>query len=177
MAAPKRSSIQRENDLPKIAKQYLQGIPQARIAKELGISQPQICADLKVIRSRWRESSIRDFDVAKSEELAKIDLVETQAWEAWEESKKLKTTTTKKTGTTPKGDVDLIDRKAEKQVGNPVFLNVVMSCITKRCQIMGLDSELKAADLNAAIGAVIRAGFKVESAIEDTAERDETEVV
>lgn len=168
MAAPKRSSIQRVNDYPTIAKQYLQGIPQAEIAKGLGISQQQICKDLAEIRKQWIASSVRDFDEAKSIELAKIDLVEAEFWKGWEASTKSKTTVTKRQGMAGRGEVDLTESKVEKQIGNPAFLQGVMSCIQKRCQIMGLDSEIKMQELNSAIGAVVKAGFRVEAIANDS---------
>jgi len=171
LAAPKRTPDQRERDLVEIARRYLMQESQGAIGQSLGLTQQQISLDLKEIRKRWIASSIRDFDEAKSIELAKIDLVEAEAWKGWESSTKSKTTVIKKQGIAGRGEVDLTESKVEKQIGNPAFLTIVMSCIQKRCQIMGLDSELKMADLNAAIGAVIRAGYRVESiAVESESE-------
>lgn len=168
MAAPKRTPDQRERDLAEIARRYLMQETQGAIAQSLGLTQQQISLDLKEIRKRWTASSIRDFDEAKSTELAKIDLVEAEFWKAWEASTKSKTTVTKKQGIAGRGEVDLTESKVEKQIGNPAFLQGVLGCIQKRCQIMGLDSELKVQEINAAIGAVVKAGFRVEAiAVED----------
>ncbi len=105
----------------------------------MGYTQPQICYDLKIIRKRWMESSVSDFNQRKAEELAKIDNVEREAWVAW---------TTSKGNQTPTGD--------------PRFLQNVQWCIQKRCKILGLDAieklMLTSSDLEAtgqAIGEIV----------------------
>ncbi len=117
MAAKKRTKKQRERDLATVASYYCQGLYQYQIAEKMGLSQSQICYDLKVLHKRWMESSVSDFNQRKAEELAKIDNVEKEAWVAW---------TTSKASQTPAGD--------------PRFLQNVQWCIQKRCKILGLDA-------------------------------------
>ena len=59
---------------------------QPAIARELGISQPTVSRDLQAICKQWRESSIRDFDAARERELQKLEVLEREAWAAWERS-------------------------------------------------------------------------------------------
>lgn len=82
-----RTEFQREHDLQLTASLYLQGKTQQEIAGVIGVSRSQIGYDLDEIRERWLTSSIRDFDQARAEALAKIDLLEREAWLAWEQSK------------------------------------------------------------------------------------------
>ena len=160
--ADRREPFKREAHLEQIARRYLMCESQASIAHQLGVSQPTICSDLKEIRSRWLASSVRDFDAAKAIELAKTDLVEAEFWQQWERSKELKRTRKVEDGLTERGEMIKTTVVEEPRCGNAVYLNGVMSCIERRCKLLGLDSELKYQDLTLAIAAVIREGFIVE---------------
>ena len=141
MARPKRTSDQAEHDYTRIARMYLQGQTQSAIAAELGLSQQQISYDLRIIRKRWLDSSLRDFDAAKAEELAKIDLIESELWEAWNASKGDKEITTHEEGDGPKGPFNKNAVKKEKSYGAIAYLNGVMECVKKRCELLGLNPE------------------------------------
>ena len=160
--ADRREPFERESQLEQIARRYLMGEFQSAIAADLQISQPTVSNDLQEIRSRWLASSVRDFDAAKSIELAKIDLVEAEFWQQWEKSKELKRTRKQEDGLTERGEIIKTTVVEEQRCGNPAYLNGVMSCIDRRCKLLGLDSELKYQDLTLAIAAVIREGFVVE---------------
>jgi len=148
----------RDDRLEKIGRLYLQGETQQAIAQELGVSQPTVSIDLKELRSRWRQSAIRDFDEAIAQELAKIDLVEREYWEQWERSKQVRLTRrNEKSGEAVK-EITI----EEAGLGNPRYLDGVMSCIDRRCRLLGLDSELKYQDLTTAITKLIQAGFIVQ---------------
>jgi hypothetical protein len=163
----KRHPDEVERDRVKVAEMYLQGKSQSAIAKVFKVSQQQIAYDLKIIRQRWLESSIRDFDAAKSEELAKIDLIESEAWDAWLKSKQFKETTTTEKGKAPGGDVDKTSIKKEAREGDPRFLGIVDNCIRRRCAILGIDAELKYQDVNVAIASLHKLGYKVTVPDED----------
>ncbi len=123
---PKRSRDQRDQDLVVIAELYLKGKSQAEIAGNIGqirdytLSQQQISGDLRTIRKRWLESSIRDFDAQRAQELAKIDYLELTYWDSWEQSTK-------------------------DSVNAPKFLAGVQWCINKRCEVLGLNAPAKVA--------------------------------
>src|SRR5215212_4552915 len=87
VAAPKRSPDQVEADRAEIARRYLQGMTQAEIGAELGMTQQMVSYDLQVVRQRWRDAGLRDLDEAKTIELAKIDALELEYWDAWRASK------------------------------------------------------------------------------------------
>ena len=138
MAAPTRTADQMLNDRRIIAERYLRGDYQADIARDLGVSQQQVSYDLKAIRAAWLTAAVRDFDAARAQELAKIDAVEREYWEAWERSKKDKETTLH--------DVDGAKQikkatiRREGQSGNPAYLVGILTCIERRCSILGLDA-------------------------------------
>jgi hypothetical protein len=166
MTAKKRHPDEVRRDRELIARLYMQGRNQFEIAETISkqydftITQQQISSDLKVIRDRWLESSVRDFDTAKAEQLAKIDHMEFEAWQSWEKSKEVSKTVTRKQGGVNDGEVIT---KIETLSGNPAYLNIVDRCIERRCRLLGLDAELRYADVNLAIAAVIRAGFVVQN--------------
>lgn len=141
-----------------ITQRYLKGDYQADIARDLGVTQQQISKDLKAIRAAWLVSAVRDFDALKAQELARIDGVEREAWQAWERSRLDKEvsvteqvegegsiTVTKfpdgKEITTRKKLKARITR--EGQAGVPAYLTVILACIERRCKILGLDAPQK----------------------------------
>jgi hypothetical protein len=169
MTAKKRHPDEVRRDRELIAKFYMQGKNQFEIAEiiskqyDFTITQQQISSDLQVIRDRWLKSSVRDFDTAKAEQLAKIDHMESEAWDAWNKSKdKYRQITTKK-GVNAKGIINETTARVEDLIGNPAFMNIIDRCIERRCKLLGLDAELRYADVNLAIAAVIRAGFIVQN--------------
>ena len=172
MAAPKRHPDDVKRDRELVAKLYVQGKSQDAIAAiiseqyKFSITRQQISIDLKEIRKQWLESSVRDFDALKSEQLAKIDYMESEAWDAWEKSKTNSKSVTRKQGGKLSGEVTT---KVESLTGNPAYLNIVDRCIERRCRLLGLDAELRYADVNLAIAAVIRAGFIVQNPTLDVA--------
>ena len=146
----KRTKTQRELDLTLIAELYLKGWYQKKIADHLGeirpytLTQQQISGDLKTIRRRWLESSIRDFDELKAQELAKIDHLEVTYWDEWDRSRedRERHETSKTTGQ--------IARDSAKTVrtiglGDPRYLAGIQWCINKRCDILGLNAPQKLA--------------------------------
>lgn len=125
---PKRTEVERERDRRLVAELYLTGHNQYDIRDILNeredvaytICQQQISHDLAVIRKRWADSGVRDFDAARAQELARIDRLEIEYWDAWR-------------------DVVPTDRTA------PSYLAGVMSCIDRRCKLLGLDAPTKIA--------------------------------
>lgn len=153
MAAPNRTPDQILDHRRIIAARYLRGEYQADIARDLGVSQQLISYDLKAIRAMWLQSAIRDFDAARAEELAKIDAVESEYWSAWERSKLNKEIAVQEQNDEPivlKDDkgAEQVSSKTRKRVslrkegqsGNPAYLAGILTCIDKRCQILGLDA-------------------------------------
>ena len=143
MAAPKRSDFEREYDYRRITDLYLQGKTQADIAAVIGVARQQIGYDLVIIQRRWRSDTTINLDEAKQKELARVDVLEREYWSAWERSleEKVKTRTEKHTGS----DSAKASVEKESLLGNPAYLAGVMSCIERRCKMLGLDAPTKIA--------------------------------
>lgn len=152
--------MERERDLQLVAELYLRGKMQSEIMNTLNdsyrkeaettgkrdyfqITQPSISRDLAEVRRRWRESSIRDFDSARAQELAKIDELEREYWKAWSRSIGESKMTRKRKGIVGEGVVDEETTETRLLVGSPKFLEGVERCIAKRCELLGLDAPKK----------------------------------
>jgi hypothetical protein len=64
MAANKRTKTQREAALARVAELDRDGFGQVAIARMLGVSQPQICYDLKQVRKRYRKTQVSNVEAA-----------------------------------------------------------------------------------------------------------------
>ena len=114
MASTKRNRHQLGSDRLEISRLYLRGLTQVEIAERLGVSQPQICYDLRIVRRDWQASVVKEWGERLAEETARLDLVEREYWEAFHRSKE--------------GGRD----------GSPRFLNGVLQCVSARIRLFGL---------------------------------------
>lgn len=146
-AGPKRSKFQRAKHLAQITKWYLAGMTQAEIGQRLMLTQQQVSYDLKKLRLEWLKSAMVNLNEAKAKELAKIDNLEREYWEAWERSKEDHQIKTQKATPDPRspnvGRVKEQSERVEDSVGDPRFLAGVQWCVSKRCEILGLNAGLK----------------------------------
>ena len=147
MARPTRTKFERENDLERISALYLRGWRQVDIANELNLSRQQIGYDLKTIQQRWQETTTLNLDEAKSKELARLDELEREYWQAWESSKGERTKARQEIGATKDANgkpvVNRSSMEKEQRDGNPAFLAGVLSCIDRRCKLLGIDAPLQ----------------------------------
>jgi hypothetical protein len=144
----RRTRARRDHDRAEIARRYLTGEPQSRIAAALGLSRSQVRRDLGVIRERWKAEAVRDYNQAVADELARLGLVESEAWAAWERSKEpLEILTGERIGTPdPSGVRDdtgaegrtRATRTTRNRDGNPAFLQAVQHCIDQRIRLLKL---------------------------------------
>ena len=152
MAAPKRTDFERENDYRRITDLYLQGKSQADIAAIIGVARQQVGYDLAIIRKRWRNDTTINLDEAKQKELARLDTLERTYWDAWERTleEKVKTRTEQSTSGKTDNGVKVAKATVEKEIllGNPAYLAGVMSCIDRRCKLLGLDAPSKTENKN-----------------------------
>lgn len=122
-----------------VSEKYLRGATIQQIADEYGVDKAQISRDLKYIREQWLEASINHIDQKKAIELAKLDHLEMTYWDGWERSvKNAKVVTNEQT---PVGKRKTTQTKTMS--GNPAFLDGVLKCIDKRCQILGIEATKK----------------------------------
>lgn len=147
MPANTRTKEQIKSDRLEVARLYLQGRYQHEIAQLLGVSQQQIAYDLKAVQVEWRNVPRLQLTELKQKELARLDVLERTYWQAWEDSKKPKETTS----SNKDGDRIKVGKRNEQRNGNPAFLRGVMDCIDRRCKLLGLDAPVKTEINNNAI--------------------------
>lgn len=140
MATP-RDKHTRELQRSQVADLYLRGFKQVEIAEQLGVNQATVSNDLKVIHNQWRDSAIIDLNELKHRELEKIDQLEREYWKAWEKSTKDTEVITQKAKSSDTGKEVILRR--EGQAGDPRFLAGVMTCIERRCKLLGIDAPEK----------------------------------
>ena len=148
MAAVKRKPIERARDRRLIAPMYLiEKISQGEIAERLNargdvaytITQQTVSNDLKALENEWLQAGLMDLDEAKARELARIDALECEYWEAWRESisSGVKVSKEKKRG----DEVVTVRQEVTKASGDSRFLQGIQWCIEQRCKILGLLRE------------------------------------
>ena len=126
---------------------FLKGVKrQDQLAERLGVDRSTISRDLKVLNARWKESGVRDLDAAKGQVLEEIDLMRYEAWSAWEASKAAKETTSSEQ-VNGRGGRSKAAIRTEQQTGDPRYLAAVQWCITKTCDLLGLDAPKEFRDV------------------------------
>jgi hypothetical protein len=127
-----------------VAELYVQGRYQAEIGQLLGVTQQQVSLDLKAIQQEWLKASVRNFDTIRAEQLAKIDRIEREAWQAWERSLKQREVTIQEV-TESATRINKVTLRKEGQDGDPRYLQVIQKCIDQRCDLLGLSTSTEAA--------------------------------
>ena len=151
VAAPKRTAFQIERDRRDVADLYLQGWTQARISEHLNnngderdyyFTRSMVGYDLRALQKAWQKSALVNIDKAKAQELAKVDRLEREYWNAWERSC-APAITTRQEGTAVKDGIERIISTSVARNGDPRFLQGVQWCIERRCKILGIDAPEK----------------------------------
>jgi len=140
-----RQPAEIERDRRRIAQMYLQGMLQSEIGEELELSQPTVSNELKLIQREWFAERINDVHERKMLELAKVDNLELEYWDAWRRSQKNAETRREEIGGKYGGKEVFVE---QGQVGDPSFLQGVQWCINKRCELLGLDAPGRNINLN-----------------------------
>jgi hypothetical protein len=82
-----------------VADLYLMGYKQADIAHNLGANQATISRDLAALREQWAQANVQDLTARTNEEVARIDRLAIEAWEAFKRSRQAQEKTrTERTG-------------------------------------------------------------------------------
>lgn len=161
---PRRTIGQRELDLSTIAQLYIRGLPQSKIAEQLSamrdytVTLKHVSNDLAVIRTRWLDTYIKDFNDHQAKELAHIDELERAYWEEFERSRQPKVdafaektedvhTYSKDSGAAGASipaytRTKTRTRKTERD-GNSAYLAGIERCIEMRAKILGLFAPTK----------------------------------
>ena len=110
------------------------GWTQAAIASHLKVPQGTVSRDLAAMREFWREFPVYDFEKVRFEQLQKIDLIEAQAWAAWQRSQGQRHSaalTRGKTGQQTRTSL-------QDQYGDPRYLREIARCVAQRYEMIGV---------------------------------------
>lgn len=152
----KRTAEQVEQDREVAMELYLQGYSHQAIANRLNEGRPyeltrrQISYDIEEVRKRWIEGQREKYDAYVNQELARIDIFEREAWEAWRASggkiseetiiEQLRSIGEDKS---PELIVTEIKRHIKDSVGDPRFLEAVFKAQQERRKILGIYAPAK----------------------------------
>src|SRR5262245_33849107 len=104
------------------------GWTQAAIASKLKIPQGTVSRDLAAMRGAWRDFPVYDFENVRFELLQKIDLIETEAWSAWEHSQQKKQSAVLTRGK----NGEETRTSLQDQYGDPRYLREIAKCVAQR---------------------------------------------
>ena len=153
--APKRSKMQIQVDRALTMDMVLQGYTHQQIADAVfestgtRLSRKTIGSDIVVIRRQWLEKQQDKYNFLINRELARMDMVEGEAWQAWKNScAPLEQKTIEEIAKAVDDDFELIvDRVVtmtrDKNVGDPRFLNTVLEIQKERRRLLGLYAPSK----------------------------------
>jgi hypothetical protein len=129
-----------------VANRSLCGQRQHEIANSLEITIRTVKRDLHWIKQQWLAELLQDYDARKARELAKLDLLEQCAWQSWERS-----LVAKEVSETRRAQDDAEAGKHQARVeatlrreqrdGDPKFLAIILNCVSKRCEILGIGAQ------------------------------------
>jgi hypothetical protein len=134
-----------ENVLAHVSRLYMFGKSVKEISVELNIARTSVLdVYLVELRRRWRMSADMDFAERQALELAKIDALEEQFYVGWLRS--LEIQTKQRQMHVYKGSDKVPSEQetiAERQNGDPRFLEGALKCVERRCKLLGIDPETK----------------------------------
>ncbi len=115
------------------AQWHKEGWSNQDIAEALGIAEYTVCRDLAFVRAQLMAKAIDNMDAKLNAELEKINLIEQEAWEQWELSKKERTTQT-----ATKGSVNKNSLKIETRGADPRYMETIRWCSEQRAKLLGM---------------------------------------
>jgi hypothetical protein len=151
MSAKHAQRLQVASRRAKVAAMILRGTTnQYEIAAKLGMEPENgrrtISYDIAAIEAEWKDKAARVLGAAKGKELDRLDALEAEYWAAWERSKQPRESHKAARRSRPeKGAEEATELRKEQRDGNPRFLEGILACIKKRCEILGLNAPVKVA--------------------------------
>ena len=147
-----RSKTQREERLTEIAALHRRGMTQVEIAEALGVSQPQIAYDLRIIQTRYQRTQLDARGALVAEKLAQYRDIRREAWLAWERSKEdagmvVEEFVDANESDSTEGSERRIRRVVTKagRLPNNQYLQTIMATHKAERELLGLDPEKPAA--------------------------------
>lgn len=108
-----------------IAELLLEGWSYSEIAKKLGVDPKTVSNDVRALTDYWKEQALADIDKLKGVMLARLDFVQSRAWESFYLSQGIKD------GVIP----------STLLPGDPQFLNLVLRSIQAQSKVLGFETS------------------------------------
>jgi predicted transcriptional regulator len=120
-------------------------LTQAEIAEALGVSQPMISYDLKIVRRRYIESQIANRAEQVALKLEQYHEVRSEAWAAWERSKADAGNVVEKFADSLGKGEQRIKRIVvrEGRLPDNAYLTTIMKTLEAERHLLGLDEQAK----------------------------------
>ena len=132
-----RTVAQRASDRAKIAELLEDGYNQSEIGEKLGIPFQRVSHDVAAIRAMWEAKTVESFQRRQEFIFRKIQVIEQEAWEAWEKSKEPRMSKSVTQGDT----VNKQSIKKEERGGDPRYLQIAADCIDRYAKLFGVNVE------------------------------------
>lgn len=160
----KRSEEQRYYDIAFCSDLFLRGYTYRDIVAELNadlkkrgiaytISLAMVYYDLQQCLIEWKRERLDNIDDYVTQELQKLDKMEVELWEAWENSKIGKRREKNRTSAKPRKVLTEDEKTAdwygynettnETSAGNPRFLDLLLNVQQRRAKMLGYDAPVK----------------------------------
>jgi hypothetical protein len=150
---PRKSILEKEDELRKVTDLYVQENTKLQIAQKLGFTPSHTQKCINTIIDRWQQESIADIHKLKISQLRKLDKMEAELWVAWEESKKgtkrklqaksKRPRTDRNTGAVTYTESDRFELEENTTAGNMEYMRGILAIVSKRCEIAGLYAPKK----------------------------------
>ena len=117
-----------------VAELWLKGYSIKRIAVSVGLHHRQVRELVLKSKAIWLKRKELALTDVVAEQLRRIDLIEMNAWDAWERSQQDFVET--KVAQTKDGSFKT--RTSKTSVGDPRFLDAALKCVEQRCKLLGV---------------------------------------
>ena len=160
----KRTKDQREFDLAFCSNLFLRGYTYREISERLNeenarrgvgytITKQMVYWDMQQLLIEWKRERMENIDDYVTQELRKLDKMEVELWEAWENSKIGKRREKNRTSAKPRKVLTEDEKTAdwygynettnETSAGNPRFLDLLLNVQQRRAKMLGYDAPVK----------------------------------
>lgn len=159
----KRTKEQQQYDIAFCSELFLKGYTYRDIADKLNahnkargldytISHANIFRDMKQALIEWKKLRLSNIDDYVHAELAKLDKMEAELWEAWEKSKTGKLRNKSRNSKKPnKLDAEVnepdyygySETATETSAGDPRFMDILLNIQQRRAKLLGFDAPAK----------------------------------
>lgn len=127
----------------RVSELMLLGWDVKRISFEVQANPPVVLKDMRILRQRWQEQGVANIAEIRGRELARLDKIEEEAWEAWERSKSPIKRRQKSRYRSGRDDEFVTNetQSTESTSGDFHFLNIILECAEQRQKIFGLQTQ------------------------------------